>query len=100
MRSPLVFALSLSVLVACASGTPGPPPPGQAERQPDAGDTALAVAGTPFLWAVKIPVCVVSAVIAAPIAAAAQLSVDGQETQRTLGEGVKDNCGPPWVLQP
>ena len=95
MRRTAIAALLLSCLAGCANQGGG------AQQSPaDPADTFLAVIGTPFLWAVKIPVCVVSAVIAAPIAGAASVATNGQETTRALRDGVKQNCGPPWAFEP
>ena len=98
MRKTSFLVLALFALAACASQGGGTQPAPTA--QPDPADTFLAVIGTPFLWAVKIPVCVVSAVIAAPIAGAASVATNGQETTRALRDGVKQNCGPPWAFEP
>jgi hypothetical protein len=86
----LAFVLAL-VLVGCAS-----------ESQPSPGSTALSVIGTPFLLAFKIPVCVVSAVVAAPLAGAAELAGTSQAVslEPSLGDGLERNCGPPYVVAP
>jgi|SRR5687767_2306320 hypothetical protein len=99
MRRTAIVVLFLSCLAGCASQGGGAPQP-QPTTSADPADTFLAVIGTPFLWAVKIPVCVVSAVIAAPIAGAASVATNGQETTRALRDGVKQNCGPPWAFEP
>jgi hypothetical protein len=99
MKRIVVIVLSLCFLAGCASQGGGAQQP-QPTTSADPADTFLAVIGTPFLWAVKIPVCVVSAVIAAPIAGAASVSTNGQETTRALRDGVKQNCGPPWAFEP
>jgi hypothetical protein len=101
MKRIAFVVLLLSWLTACAShggGTQQSPPLPRTSADP--ADTFLAVIGTPFLWAVKVPVCVVSAVIAAPIAGAASMATNGQETTRALRDGVKQNCGPPWAFEP
>jgi hypothetical protein len=90
----LVASLALS-LAGCTSSA-GSPSSGTAS----AGDTAISILGTPFLIAFKIPVCIVSAAIAAPLAGAAALVPDGRETQQTLGADLAENCGPPYVLSP
>jgi hypothetical protein len=100
MKRIVLVALTLSWLAGCASQGGGaqqsPPPTSSA----DPADTFLAVIGTPFLWAVKIPVCLVSAVVGAPIAGAASVSTNGQETTRAVRDGIKQNCGPPWAFEP
>jgi hypothetical protein len=86
MRRTAIAALLLSCLAGCANQGGG------AQQSPaDPADTFLAVIGTPFLWAVKIPV---------PIAGAASVATNGQETTRALRDGVKQNCGPPWAFEP
>lgn len=71
------------------------------ERQPHAGQWAVAAIGTPFYLAFKTAVCGATLVVAAPAAAVLTvadspygLSVD------QLGDGVATNCGPPYVLSP
>jgi hypothetical protein len=78
---------------------------GCAGTEPDtdtstAGDTFISIVGTPLLIAFKIPLCAVSVAIAAPLAGAAALTPDGQETQHALGAGLASNCGPPYVVNP
>jgi hypothetical protein len=95
----------LLLLAACASERQAmAPQPGGAPQPagtpPRPGETFLAVIGTPFLIAFKIPVCVASAAIAAPIAGAASLAGSGREARRALGEGLEQNCGPPYILSP
>lgn len=67
-----------------------------------AGEWAVAVLGTPFFWAFKGAVCVGSVALAAPTSAAAALGGHHarQEGLEILGEGVAQNCGPPYVLKP
>lgn len=84
----LVLALALA---GCASAPPSSP-----------GRTALSVIGTPFLIAFKIPVCVVSAALAAPLAGAAELAGTSQAAslEQSLADGLERNCGPPYVVAP
>jgi hypothetical protein len=84
----VVLALALA---GCANAPPQTP-----------GSTALSVIGTPFLLAFKIPVCIVSAAIAAPLAGAAELARTSQAfyLEQSLGEGLESNCGPPYVVSP
>jgi hypothetical protein len=66
------------------------------------GDAVVSAVGTPFYVVFKGVVCVASVALAAPVAGFAALS-DSRlvpEVQTTLGDGVSQNCGPPWVLQP
>jgi hypothetical protein len=90
----LVAGLALS-LAGCASVETEPNSGGTS-----AGDTFISIVGTPFLIAFKIPVCVASVVIAAPLAGAAALTPSSDETRQTLGSGLTENCGPPYVLTP
>lgn len=70
--------------------------------QHSAGAWAVAVAGTPFLWAFKGAVCAGSLVVAAPTSAVVALGDrhTRKEGLAILGDGVAHNCGPPWVLSP
>ena len=66
------------------------------------GDAVVSAVGTPFYVVFKGVVCVASVALAAPVAGFAALS-DSRlvpEVQTTLGDGVSQNCGPPWVLRP
>jgi hypothetical protein len=86
------IALILALALTDCAGTPPPSP----------GETALSVIGTPFLLALKIPVCIVSAAIAAPLAGAAELANTYQAAslEEALGDGLESNCGPPYVVAP
>jgi hypothetical protein len=66
------------------------------------GDTALSVVGTPFYLVFKSVFCVASVAIAAPVAGIAALSESrlASEARSDLGDGVSQNCGPPYVLSP
>jgi hypothetical protein len=93
----LVLALALA---GCASASP----PGQAtvSPPPSPGRTALSIISTPFLIAFKIPVCIISAVMAGALVGAAQLgsTSDAASVEQALGEGLETNCGPPYVVDP
>jgi len=88
------IALAL-VLVVALAGCASAPPPTSAGR-------TLSVIGTPFLLAFKIPACVVSAAVAAPLAGAAELAGTSQAAslEQSLGDGLERNCGPPYVVAP
>ncbi len=93
MRSNTVAAILALVLAGCAN-SPEPP---------KGNGTFISVIGTPFLIAFKIPTCVASIVIAAPIAGASQLASRGDifyepELRRDLEDGLIQNCGPPYVV--
>ena len=66
-----------------------------------AGNTAVAVIGTPFLLVFKTATCVVTLAVAAPAAGILALGVDPySQGFDYLGSGVAHNCGPPYVLSP
>jgi hypothetical protein len=97
---PLAFALA-----ACASAPP--PATDQAAAPPAAkyGATpagwAVAIVGTPFALGFKTAVCAASLVIAAPFAGLFALVPDPYpDGLETLGDGIANNCGPPWVVSP
>jgi hypothetical protein len=103
---------------ASASGPPtsltapappsSPPSSSQAAAKPQApppvdnGTAVLHAVGTPILILAKVPICLLTVLIAAPMAAASQLSGDphGSDTRRSLAEGIDQNCGPPYSLLP
>jgi hypothetical protein len=64
------------------------------------GDAAVSVVGTPFYLAFKGVTCAMSAVIAAPVAGIAALSESrfAPQIRESLGDGLKQNCGPPYAL--
>jgi hypothetical protein len=84
-----------AVLVLAAAGCASPPPP-------DPQQSAISAVGTPFLIAFKIPVCVVSVALAAPLAGATGLapSPESSAIRADLDQGLRQNCGPPYVLAP
>jgi len=95
MNSKVAAALLTVALAGCA-GNP------EASRQEP---SFISVVGTPFLIAFKIPTCVVSVAIAAPLAGASQLAepspvIDPPSLRRDLDEGLIHNCGPPYVVAP
>jgi hypothetical protein len=66
------------------------------------GDAAVSVVDTPFYLAFKGVTCAMSAVIAAPVAVVTALSESrfAPEIRESLGDGLKQNCGPPYALSP
>ena len=65
----------------------------------------ISLVGAPFLIAFKIPACIGSIAIAAPLAGASQLAVstsviDEPGLRRELDAGLNHNCGPPYVVYP
>jgi hypothetical protein len=110
MRQFLTTSLLAAALGACAA-----PPvqnaqvagPSGAAPQPapsDGGDAVLAAFGTPFLIIGKIPVCIVTVAIAAPLGAVSEVSDPatefGHELRQGLSDGIQSNCGPPYVVTP
>jgi hypothetical protein len=95
--------LWLAVL-GCAIAIGGCQTPAPAPTDPDShpGDVAVSVVGTPFYLVFKSVACVASVAIAAPMAGLAALSESpfAPEVRRGLGDGVNQNCGPPYALSP
>jgi hypothetical protein len=103
----LIMRLWLAVL-GCAMAIGGCQTPAPESTYPGnhtvvhPGNAAVSVVGTPFYLAFKSVRCVVSVAIAAPVAGIAALSESdlAPEVRRGLGDGVNQNCGPPYVLSP
>jgi hypothetical protein len=100
---PQIAALTC---VLAAGGCQTPPPD---VRVPDhqrvvmhPGDATVSAVGTPFYLAFKTAFCAASVAIAAPVAAIAAMSESrsAPQARRDLGDGVAQNCGPPYVLSP
>lgn len=106
-RSFLILALVMA-LAACATSTALPPATGEVAApastrpSPSAAGWAVSIVGTPFALAFKGAVCAASLVIAAPIAGLLVLDPDPSSAagQEILGDGIANNCGPPWVVSP
>ena len=98
---PLVLALA-----ACASSSRPPAadggsPPASTEPGASPAGWAVAVVGTPFALVFKGAICVASLAIAAPIAGLLVLDPDPySEGHEILGDGIANNCGPPYVISP
>ena len=103
--------LSLAVLAGCATSAPPPPAPGVAaapEAAPGAptsptasagpSDWALAIVGTPFVFAFRTVVCAATAVVAAPTAGLLAFSEERQAGMAYLRDGLAENCGPPYAV--
>jgi len=91
----LLIACVLGVAAACAGNPSDPRPEG----------IAASVVGTPFLMAFKIPACVVTLAAAGPAGAAAEMtSADPSDRavtlRQALDDGIRQNCGPPYVIAP
>jgi type IV pilus biogenesis protein CpaD/CtpE len=90
MRKTILPALLSAAIAGCAST----PPPG--------GNNLAAAVGTPVYLALKGPFCVVTVAIAAPLAGLSGFAptAEAQELRSGLGDGIAENCGPPYVLTP
>jgi hypothetical protein len=104
--------LSLAFLAGCATAAPQPAPDAGVaaahEAEPDTtarptasagpSDWALAIVGTPFVFAFRTVVCAATAVVAAPTAGLLALTEESREGLGYLRYGLAENCGPPYVL--
>ena len=84
-----------ALLVWLVAGCAGPP-------APDPNETFVTAIGTPAFLILKVPTCVGSVLIAAPTAAITGLAPTAQarDIRRDIDDGLRYNCGPPYVLQP
>jgi hypothetical protein len=104
-RKILVVLLALA-LSACATSNGPPPSTGGGDVKPSgptasASGWAVAIIGTPFAVGLKTVVCAATLVVAAPAAGFLTLGVDPSgEGYRVLGDGIAQNCGPPYVVSP
>jgi hypothetical protein len=78
---------------------------GCASSPPAESVSASSVIGTPFLIALKVPVCAATVAIAGPAAALQQLAAPSEDglqpdIRPALDAGVDENCGPPYVVEP
>ena len=91
MRRQAIAAALVLAAAGCAS--PAPPDPQQ---------SAIGAVGTPFLIAFKIPTCVLTVALAAPLAGATGLAPSPQSwaIRADLDASVRQNCGPPYALAP
>ena len=101
---PVVFG-AIGALALGGCQTAETVPPGAARAQGGVvhpGDAVVSAVGTPFYLVFKGVVCVASVAIAAPVAGLVALSDSryAPEVQASLGDGVSQNCGPPYVLRP
>lgn len=98
MRRMVMAGMIAAALGGCAAQG------GTAATPADGGASALAAFGTPFLIVAKVPVCIVTIAIAAPVGAVSELSDPatpfGHELRQGLGDGIAQNCGPPYVVTP
>jgi hypothetical protein len=83
--------LSLVLLAGCASA-----PEPASEAGPS--DYAVAIIGTPFVFAFRVVTCAATAVIAGPTAGALVLTPDPEPGLAYLRDGLAQNCGLPYGL--
>jgi hypothetical protein len=88
MKRLSMFAALLLAGCASESGT---------TESDHGGGSAVGAVATPFLIALKIPVCLATAVLGGPVAAAAALAHNA-EAERAVNEGLSRNCGPPYAI--
>jgi hypothetical protein len=100
MRPGVIGAIGALALGGCQAAQTAPPDETSATIHP--GDAVVSALGTPFYLVFKGVVCVASVAIAAPVAGLVALSDSryAPEVQASLGDGVSQNCGPPYVLRP
>ncbi len=106
--------LSLAFLAGCATAARDPAPyaaapatPGAAPRAVETArparsagpsDWALAIIGTPFVFAFRVVTCAATAVVAAPTAGLLTLTPDPKPGLAYLRDGLGHNCGSPYVM--
>jgi hypothetical protein len=104
--------LTLALLAGCATAGPDPAPEAGAaatrERAPrpvetasaSAGpsDWALAIVGTPFVFAFRVVTCAATAVVAGPTAGLLAFSEERELGLAYVRDGLAQNCGPPYVV--
>jgi hypothetical protein len=102
--------LGLAFLAGCATAAPEPMPnadvaaresaPDRTSPSASAGpsDWALAIVGTPFVFAFRTVVCAATAVVAAPTAGLLAFSEERELGYAYLRDGLAQNCGPPYVV--
>jgi hypothetical protein len=103
--------LSLAFLAGCATAAPEParhPDVARREATPDTtarpsvsagpSDWALAIVGTPFVFAFRVVVCTATAVMAGPTAGLLALSEERELGLAYVRDGLAQNCGPPYAV--
>jgi len=102
VHTPLVSLCLVAALGGCGTAPTHSTSPSDQTAVVHPGDAVTSVLGTPFYLAFKSVTCAVSAAIAAPVAGIAALSESyfAPAIQRGLGDGINQNCGPPYVLSP
>ena len=92
--------LSLAFLAGCATAARDPGPAATARPAASAGpsDWALAIIGTPFVFAFRVVACTATAVVAAPTAGLLTLTPHPQPGLASLRDGLGQNCGGPYAM--
>jgi hypothetical protein len=97
MAGTIAASLATALCGCVVQQQAGTPPP-------DDGAAVLAAFGTPFLIVAKIPVCILTVVVAAPVGAASSISDPatpfGHDIRQGLADGISSNCGPPYAVTP
>ena len=102
----------VAFLAGCATAAPEPAPdagaaaalgsaPDRTEESATAAgpsDWALAIVGTPFVFAFRTVVCAATAVVAGPTAGLLAFSEEREAGLAYLRYGLAQNCGPPYVV--
>jgi len=100
-----IWIAGLGLALAGCAGNPNAP-----TATPSTGTVSpIGVIGTPVLLVAKIPACAVTALFAAPLAAASVLERpdpalaplrpdEGASLRADLDDGLIANCGPPYVV--
>jgi hypothetical protein len=110
--TPRATFLSLALLAGCATAGPAPDPdatsalagaPDEAKTSgytSSAGpsDWALAIVGTPFVFAFRVVTCAATAVVAGPTAGLLMLSEEREAGLDYLRWGLAENCDGPYVV--
>jgi hypothetical protein len=91
VRAGLVLAAMAFTVAACANSSPR--------------EQTIDAVGTPFFLVFKIPVCVATVAIAAPLGGLVGLADPSpnaaeQDVLADLDYGLRRNCGPPYTLTP
>ena len=74
--------------------------PTPARSSPTAAGWAVSIIGTPFAIGFKAVICAASVVVAAPVAGFLAFGDPSGEGYEALGNGLAQNCGPPYVVSP
>jgi hypothetical protein len=109
--APRTIFLSLALLAGCATAGPAPEPDAGAALASDAtgetaaytasagpSDWALAIVGTPFVFAFRVVTCAATAVVAGPTAGLLMLSEEREAGLDYLRWGLAENCDGPYVV--